>query len=248
MSLTCEEACLSQSASEVPANRSVLVVGASRGLGEAIAATYVAHGSRVVGTVRGDARTPLHDLAASAGGMVEIEHVDVTAPEEIDALRARLSGRRFDLLFVVAGISSALPDATAASIPDGAFAQMMFTNALGPVRVVEALQDLVEPAGTIAIMSSGQGSITNNTRGGFEVYRATKSALNQLMRSYAARHAREDRALLLMAPGWVRTELGGADAPLGIDDSIPPLVATVDAQRGVRGLQYLDRDGKVLPW
>jgi len=71
------------------------------------------------------------------------------------------------------------------------------------------LQDLVAPAGTIAVMSSGQGSVGNNDRGGFEVYRASKSALNQLMRSFAARHADDPRTLLLMAPGWVQTDLGG---------------------------------------
>jgi len=97
-------------------------------------------------------------------------------------------------------------------------------------------------------MSSGQGSITNNTNGGHEVYRGSKSALNQYMRSFAARHAGEKRALVLMAPGWVRTGLGGADAPLGIEDSIPKVVNVLLAQRDKPGLQYLDREGRTVPW
>ncbi len=116
----------------------------------------------------------------------------------------------------------------------------MVTNALSPLRVVETLGHLVDPDGTIAIMSSGQGSIANNERGGFEIYRASKSALNQLMRSYAARHRDSGRTLLLLAPGWVRTALGGPHARLSIDESIPELVTTVDAQRGRAGLQFLD--------
>ena len=80
------------------------------------------------------------------------------------------------------------------------------------MRAIETLAELVDPDGTIAIMSSGQGSIANNERGGFEIYRASKSALNQLMRSYAARHRNDARTLLLMAPGWVKTDLGGPDA------------------------------------
>lgn len=229
-------------------NTSVLVVGASRGLGEAIVEEYVARGAHVVATVRGDGPTKLGSFAASVGDAVEIEHVDVTVPAQLEALRTVLEGRAFDLLFVVAGISVAPQDAIAADIETHDFERMMVTNALGVMRAVEALQDLVVPDGTIAVMSSGQGSVSGNTSGGFEAYRATKAALNQLMRSYAARHAGEDRALLLMAPGWVSTDLGGPNAPLGIDDSIPPLVTTVDAQRGTPGLRYLDRHGVTIAW
>jgi NAD(P)-dependent dehydrogenase (short-subunit alcohol dehydrogenase family) len=124
----------------------------------------------------------------------------------------------------------------------------MVTNALSPMRVVETLGDLVAPKGTIAIMSSGQGSIANNDRGGFEIYRASKSALNQLMRSYAARHRDDGRTLLLAAPGWVKTDLGGPDARLTVEESIPKLVDTVDAQRARPGLQYLDYLGRTVAW
>lgn len=227
----------------------VLVVGASRGLGEAIVETYVGRGARVVGTVQNHHEpSSLHDFAQRNGGMLAIEQVDITKPGQLVALRERLIGSVFDLLFVVAGISLAAQDAVGADVDTLDFQRMMDTNVLGVMRTVEQLQDLVDPAGTIAVMSSGQGSVSDNTTGGFEVYRATKSALNQMFRSYAARHAGEQRALLLMAPGWVKTTLGGPNAKLEIGDSIPPLVDTVDAQHGVPGLQYLDRHGKAVPW
>jgi NAD(P)-dependent dehydrogenase (short-subunit alcohol dehydrogenase family) len=70
------------------------------------------------------------------------------------------------------------------------------------MRVVEAFQDVVTSAGTIGVMSSRQGSLALNDNGGNEVYRASKSALNQLMRSFAARHADDPRTLLLISPGW----------------------------------------------
>lgn len=228
--------------------KSVLIVGASRGLGEAIVEEYVSRGAVAVGTVRGDDLTPLHEFAARAGDSVEIEHVDIDDPDQLDALAGRLTGREFDLLFVVAGISLAPMEDIAVQISTDDFARMMVTNALGVMRAVEALQGLVSPTGTIAVMSSGQGSIADNTSAGFEVYRATKSALNQLMRSYAVRHAGDSRSILLMAPGWVRTTLGGPHARLEIGDSIPPLVDTVEAQRGTPGLQYLDRTGATIPW
>lgn len=124
----------------------------------------------------------------------------------------------------------------------------MVTNALSPMRVIETFKDVVVPTGTIGVMSSGQGSLTNNTNGKFEVYRASKSALNMLMRSYAARNSDDPRTLLLMAPGWVRTELGGSEGRLSIEESIPNLLNTIEAYHGRSGLHYLDYLGKVVPW
>jgi NAD(P)-dependent dehydrogenase (short-subunit alcohol dehydrogenase family) len=128
------------------------------------------------------------------------------------------------------------------------FVRVMVTNALSPMRVIETLQDLVPAGGTIGVMSSGQGSVTDNTNSGFEVYRASKSALNQLMRSFAARHADDPRTLLLMAPGWVKTDLGGSHARLTIGESIPGVADTIEAQAGKGGLHYLDRQGRAVNW
>jgi NAD(P)-dependent dehydrogenase (short-subunit alcohol dehydrogenase family) len=228
-------------------NATVLLIGASRGLGYAIAEEYVTRGSQVLATVRNSARTPLHDLAERTGGQLKIEHVDITVPKEIRALRDRLDTQRFELLFVNAGVTNR-EEETVADVTTEEFTRLMVTNALSPMRVIETLGDLVNAHGTIAIMSSGQASITNNERGGFEVYRASKSALNQLMRSYAARHTDDSRTLLLTAPGWVQTELGGPNARLTIDESIPKLVTVIDKQHGQPGLQFLDYLGQTIAW
>jgi NAD(P)-dependent dehydrogenase (short-subunit alcohol dehydrogenase family) len=226
-------------------NESVLLIGASRGLGLAMAAEYVDRGTQVVATVRGQARTGLHDLQDTVGELLEIEQVDITVPQQVQTLRQRLGSRTFDLLFVNAGIGT---EATVADVATDEFVRLMVTNALSPMRVLETLGDVVPADGTIAIMSSGQGSIANNENGSFEIYRASKSALNQLMRSYAAHQRDDPRTLLLMAPGWVKTDLGGPNARLTIDESIPNLVRTVDAQRGHGALQYLDYRGNAVAW
>jgi NAD(P)-dependent dehydrogenase (short-subunit alcohol dehydrogenase family) len=225
----------------------VLLIGASRGLGLALAREWAQGGWSVLATERGSGQTPLHDLAARFPGRFDVETVDVTEPSEISALNARLSDRTFDLLFVNAGVTNQ-PEGTVAETSTDEFNRVMVTNALGPMRVIEALQDHVEPTGLIGVMSSGQGSVTNNVRGGHEVYRGSKAALNTFMRSYAARHDRDGRTLVLMAPGWVRTELGGPEARLEIDESIPNVVRTLDALRGTNGLHYVDYLGRTVPW
>jgi NAD(P)-dependent dehydrogenase (short-subunit alcohol dehydrogenase family) len=227
--------------------KNVLIIGASRGLGYALAAEYLSRGWQVTATVRGTGPTQLHDLAESSVGRLVVETVDITVPEQVAALHERLAQEPFDLLFVNAGVTNG-PEETVADVSTDTFVRLMVTNALSPVRVVEALQDLVTPKGTIAVMSSGQGSVANNNKGGFEIYRASKSALNQLMRSFAARHAGDPHTLLLIAPGWVQTDLGGSGAPLTVDQSIPGVADTIEAQAGRGGLQYLDYRGQTVAW
>jgi NAD(P)-dependent dehydrogenase (short-subunit alcohol dehydrogenase family) len=124
----------------------------------------------------------------------------------------------------------------------------MVTNALSPMRAIEAFQVLVPAEGLIGVMSSGQDSITNNETGMRKVYRGSKAALNMFMRSFAARETGKPLAMVLMAPGWVRTDMGGSDAPLSIEDSVPNLVSVLVSNLGTSGLQYLDYLGRTVPW
>jgi NAD(P)-dependent dehydrogenase (short-subunit alcohol dehydrogenase family) len=230
-----------------PSTKSVLLVGASRGLGYALAAEYLRRNWHVVATIRAGSTTRLQDLLEDSNGRLEIESVDINLPPQVAALRARLAGRMFQLLFVNAGVTNDDRE-TIADVSTEEFVRVMVTNTLSPMRFVEAFQDLVDSTGTIGVMSSGQGSVANNESGKHEVYRASKAGLNTLMRCFAARHAGDPRTLLLMAPGWVRTDLGGPDARLSVEESIPNLVNTIDAQQGKSGLQYLDYLGRKVPW
>ena len=228
-------------------DKQLLLIGASRGLGFALAEEYLDRGWHVVATERVESTSRLHTLLETSAGRLEIETVDIVHPDHVAALRARLTARRFDMLFVNAGVKNADGE-TIADVSTEEFIRVMITNALSPLRTIETLQDLVHPHGTIGIMSSGQGSIANNENGNYELYRGSKAALNMFMRSFAARHADDRRTLLLMAPGWVRTDMGGPQARLSVEESIPHLANTIDAQAGRAGLQYLDYLGRKVPW
>ena len=226
----------------------ILIAGASRGLGLALAAEFLARGWHVVGTVRGTDRTPLHDLADGHPGRLETELLDLTDIGQIATLRERLSGRTLDALFVNAGTAPSDPLLRFGDITDEEFARVMATNLLGPMRVIQALEHLVPAGGLIGAMSSGQGSIANTQNGRGEIYRSSKAALNMGLRNFAAREAGKDRAIVLMAPGWIRTDLGGPDAPFTMEEAIPRVADVLLSVRASPGLHYLDRFGATVPW
>jgi NAD(P)-dependent dehydrogenase (short-subunit alcohol dehydrogenase family) len=229
------------------AKPSILIIGASRGLGLAMAEEFLSRGWRVLGTVRKSADTELHRLRDRFGEKLKIETLDVTETQQIADLRQRLRNSHFDLLFVNAGILTDT-EHTVAEAATERFNNLMVTNALGPLRVLEGLQDLVPDNGAIAVMSSGLASITENVDGVWDGYSASKAALNMLIRGFASRHSERKRAVILMAPGWVRTEMGGPEADLEVHESVPRVVDTVTSQIGKPGLRFLDYTGRAVAW
>ncbi|GHG74645.1 SDR family NAD(P)-dependent oxidoreductase [Streptomyces griseocarneus] len=228
-------------------DRKALIIGASRGLGLVLADELARRGWLVTATTRRGGGE-LQARADAWNGRLTVESLEMTSSEQLAALRERLEGEghRLDLLFVNAAIDRGnLP---IHEVSTDMFTEVMITNALSPLRALEALRGLVAPGGTVAVMSSDQGSISRNTEGGYELYKASKAALNQLMRSYATRHADDGQTKLLIDPGHNRTQLGGPDAPLNPRESIPAVVDVLEAQTGAPGLQFLDRHGETVPW
>ena len=222
-----------------------LILGASRGLGLAMAEEWLKRGAKVIATQRRASRD-LSELQDRHPGNLEIETVDVVEAASVHRLRERLGGHRIDLLVVNAGICKAREE-TPSTVDERDFVDMMLTNALGPMRAVELFESLVPASGVIAVMTSELGSIAGN-RGRWELYSSSKAALNMLMKCFSARHAGDPRALLLIAPGWVRTDMGSSAATLSIEGSIPLVVETVERSRGQAGLRFIDRTGRTLPW
>jgi NAD(P)-dependent dehydrogenase (short-subunit alcohol dehydrogenase family) len=233
--------------SETIFERSVLILGASRGIGLGLVREYLARGWQVIATQR-QARSDssLARLAETSHGALQVETVDINDRDGVICLANQLNGHLFDLLFVVAGVSDD-PKQTIAQISTEEFVSLMVTNALSPLRCIEALAHLVKQDGSIAVLSSALGSISGNTDGGFEAYRASKAALNMLLRSYAAR-VKDRRSLLALMPGWVKTEMGGPDALVEVSDSASELAATIAKHERQPGLVFVDYQDQAISW
>ena len=225
--------------------KTALLIGASRGLGLGLAQEMTDRGWHVVATTRGRNDEGLRRLAESVGDRLRIETLDVNDDAAIAGLKGKLEGARLDLLFVSAGISLDGDKPIGAVSPE-TFATVMATNALAPLKIIEALGASVAPDGAIVAMTSLLGSVAQNGSGGMEVYRASKAALNMALRSYAARH--KERAIVALHPGWVRTDMGGANAPLTVADSARGMMDVVASRLGEPGCVFLDYQGKTIPW
>jgi NAD(P)-dependent dehydrogenase (short-subunit alcohol dehydrogenase family) len=227
--------------------RTALVVGASRGLGLGLAAELKSRGWNVVATARdaaGDKR--LRDLATTPGGALRIERVDIADHGSIIALRRRLDDQMFDLVFINAGIS-VRRDAEDANDED--VATLFLTNAVAPLRVARAFLDRVrESYGIVAFMSSGLGSVADNNHGYSELYSASKAALNSLTRSFAAKLGSRRITVLAVTPGWVRTDMGGAGAPLSVEESVRGIVDILEKRAGTGRHAFVDYRDRGLNW
>jgi NAD(P)-dependent dehydrogenase (short-subunit alcohol dehydrogenase family) len=226
-----------------------LVVGASRGLGLGLAAEVKSRGWNVVGTVRDAAgERRLQVLAGKPGGELRVEHLDINDDAAIAALRRRLDGTVFDLVFVNAGIASqGRGDAAGASRDEAA--AIFMTNAVAPMRLARAFLDRVRNgSGIIAFMSSGLGSVANKTDSYSELYSASKAALNSLSRSLAASLGDRRVTVLAVAPGWVRTDMGGRGAPLSVEESVRGIVDMLESRAGTGRHGFVDYRGREVEW
>ncbi len=231
------------------ADRIALVVGASRGIGLGLVKELAGRGWQVIATRRSASSDKgLEDFAKASGGQVRMESVDIEDPASIDALAGRLKGQPLDLVFVNAGISGS--HSPAAKMGREEVAQVFMTNSVGPVHVAEVLKDQVRDGGTIAVMTSGLGSVASDFHfgGGANLYSASKAALNKLTRGFAATLGDRKITVLNVSPGFVRTDMGGPDAWISVEESSKGVIDLVEAKAGTGQHGFYGHDGATIPW
>lgn len=235
----------SNNASHSGQGRTVLVTGANRGLGLEFARQYAATGWTVIAT----AREPMgaDDLRAIGQG-IRIEELDVADPASVASLAARLKDEPIDLLINNAGVGAG--GRSLADVKPDDYERVIQVNAVGPMRVTQALlPNLKAGKGkSIVSISSGLGSIANNTGGGYYGYRESKAALNMFMRTLAAELKDDGFICIAMSPGWVKTDMGGPDAKLTPEQSISGMKKVIDGLKADDSGKFWNHEGQIVPW
>ena len=221
----------------------VLVTGASRGLGYELARQYAAEGWKVLGTVR-DARAKrrLEKLGAEA------LTADVTDRKSIARLAVGLKNVPIDLLVCSAGVYGPRHQ-TFGKIDYAAWEEVLRVNLLGATAVAEALLENVSASErkTIVMMSSRLGSIAES-RGGDYLYASSKAALNMIAKALSVALARRGVTVVSVTPGWVRTDMGGKSAPLVPETSIRGLRKVIAGLSLENSGGFFSYDGSAVPW
>jgi NAD(P)-dependent dehydrogenase (short-subunit alcohol dehydrogenase family) len=226
------------------APKTVLITGANRGLGLEFARQYTEAGWAVIGT----SRSP--DNAAELQKLeVRVMQLDVTDPESVARLVADLENQPIDLLINNAGYANK----GARGFEDLSFEgveRVIAVNTLGPMRVTQALLPNLRLGNDkkIVHITSGLGSIRENDSGGFYGYRESKAALNMFNRSLAVDYRDEGFTCIVMSPGWVRTDMGGPEAPLSPQDSIRGMRKVIDGLTIEDSGTFQSWDGRQRAW
>jgi NAD(P)-dependent dehydrogenase (short-subunit alcohol dehydrogenase family) len=221
----------------------VLIVGASRGIGREFVRQYAADGARVIGTFR----HPQDADALRALGARALP-LDVLDPDAIAALGLQLDGQSIDIALLVAGVYG--PDTDDLSPPSREqFNTVMHTHVLAPMQLIALLaQNLESTHGKLAAISSRMGSIGLTTEANGWLYRASKAALNSAVKSASVQLGRRGVVCMALSPGWVRTDMGGPSAKLDVRDSVEAMRRVIAAANRSHNGRFLNYNGEQLEW
>lgn len=236
----------------------VLITGASRGLGLELARQYVEAGWRVIACARSPAKAAdLGALAVASNVRMTVHPLDVTDHGQIEALARELDGLPIDVLINSAGVMGR------ESFADQGMAIQRFgqtdyddwmhtlrVNVFGPMKLAEAFVENVAASGQkkLVTLTSMVGSMGQNTFGGLYAYRSSKAAANCIMKSMAIDLQRRGIIALPMHPGWVRTEIGGPRGELDVATSVAGMLRVIEGLTPAQAGRFLQWDGRELPW
>ncbi|MGD0189395.1 MAG: SDR family oxidoreductase [Rhizomicrobium sp.] len=227
----------------------ILVTGANRGIGLEFVRQYGQTGNDVIACCRKpSAAVELRKIADQAKH-VKLHTLDVADPESIRALKRELGDVPFDILINNAGVGGPDPQ-TAEAIDYDQWLTTFRVNAMAPLIVAQAFHENLHRGQEkkLVTITSGLGSTENNTGGGWYGYRASKAAVNNVMRGLAHDWAKDGIHVGIFAPGWVRTDMGGTSGPLSVEQSVKNLRVRIDELDARTSGHYLDHTGQEIAW
>ena len=230
-------------------NPTILITGANRGLGLEFARQYAADGWQVIACCRKPDGADALNALADGNSAIEVHALDVTDGEQLKALAASLRGRPIDLLLSNAGIYGPR-GANFGNVPAADWLQVFEVNSVAPLMLAQAFVDHVAAGAgkLIAVVSSKMGSIDDNGSGGSYIYRSSKTAVNQVVKSLSIDLAERGITVVTLHPGWVQTDMGGANAEITVEQSIAGMKAVLDNAGPDHSGKFIEHDGSTIPW
>jgi NAD(P)-dependent dehydrogenase (short-subunit alcohol dehydrogenase family) len=225
----------------------IVITGANRGLGLEMSRLCAARDW----TVMAGCRTPSDSLSALAAShpKVQLRRFDASDPDSLSAFAASFAPSSVDVLVHNAGtIGPERAEQSQDRLDSKGWLQTMQVNALAPLALSIAMRPALAAGAKIVAITSQLGSLAENDSGGLYAYRASKAALNMGMRSLAIDWRDSGLILLMLHPGWVRTDMGGPSAPLSPQESVQGMVRIIDAATTADHGRFLAYDGRALPW
>ena len=229
---------------------STLITGANRGLGLEFGRQYLADGWQVYAACRNPhSASELRRLAGASDDKLQILALYVTDPMSVQAAAAEINGQAIDLLLNNAGIGGPRGQ-TIGNIDYEAWAKVLDVNTMVPLRVSEAFVDQVARSERklIVTLTSGMGSIADNTLGGSIAYRSSKAAVNMVMRSLAIDLAPLGITCVVINPGWLLTDMGGPHASLTTAESVTMLRRLIEGLWPAQSSKFFNYDGSEYAW
>jgi NAD(P)-dependent dehydrogenase (short-subunit alcohol dehydrogenase family) len=223
----------------------ILITGANRGIGLEFVKQYAAEGAEIVACCRApDEAKELYAI----GGEIRVLPLEVTDANSVAGLKAALGGTPIDIVINNAGISGPRGELRGA-IDVQAWLTVFAVNSIAPVAVALALHDNLKAGHDkkLVTITSALGS-TEASGGDFQPYRASKAAVNNFMRGLSREWARDGISVGIFHPGWVQTDMGGANAPTKPQDSVKGLRARIAELNASNSGSYRDFENQELPW
>ncbi len=228
----------------------ILITGANRGLGLEFCKQYAADCWQVLACCREpETATALTQLANEFPN-ISVLSLDVADLAKIDQLAKQLDGTAIDILLNNAGIYGDAAGRDFGNLDYEQWSRNMTINVFAPVKMTEAFLPHLQ-CGTqkiVVAMSSLMGSLADNSSGGSILYRSSKAALNAAMKSVAIDNRAHEIAVLILHPGWVKTDMGGSNAPMEIPESVQKMRDTIANFTLAQSGEFLRYDGQALPW
>lgn len=229
----------------------ILITGTNRGIGLELTQQYAADGWRIYACCRNpETADALNTLAAQSDGKVTVHKLDTCNDEQRRALATQLAGIPIDILFNNAGMYGNWDYQSFGSSDRNEWQNTLDANVIAPMQMMETFADNVAASEQklIANMSSKMGSMQDNGSGGSYIYRSSKAALNAVCVSAAKNLAPRGIKVAVLHPGWVRTDMGGENGELSVEESASALRRNLASMTNEDSGRFMDIDGSTIPW